>query len=143
LRFAERANPDARKRPVRDVVGFDPARNQGWSAWRAAILVRLSELAADFQAAHGRPPTPPESLKLGPQATLETPEAAHSGRVATDNLAGTGRRAIGGWRNVAAMISRLLSPKGGAGATVNAARVAGASGRVLEAIEARRSTWQT
>jgi hypothetical protein len=64
LRFAARANPDARKRPVREVVGFDPAQNQEWSASRAAILVRLSELAADFHGAHGRPPAPPESPKL-------------------------------------------------------------------------------
>src|SRR5450759_4880473 len=80
LRFAERANPDPRKRPVREVVGVEPALNQRWSARRAAIQVRHSELAADFQAAHGRPPTPVESLKLAQQATLETREAKHEPR---------------------------------------------------------------
>jgi len=50
---------------------------------------------------------------------------------------------LGGPKNVAAMISRALSPKVAPGATVNAAWVADASGRVLEAMEARRSTWQT
>jgi len=145
LRFAERANPDPRKRPVREVVGVDPALNQRWSARRAAILVRHSELAADFQAAHGRPPTPVESLKLAQQATLETREAKHEPRTLAEQRATWQAQAVevlGGRRNVAAMISRALSPKVAPAATVDAAWVADASARVLEAMEARRSTWQ-
>src|SRR5450631_1464398 len=145
LRFAERANPDPRKRPVREVVGVDPALNQRWSARRAAILVRHSELAADFQAAHGRPPTPVESLKLAQQATLATRDAKHEPRTLAEQRATWQTQALevlGGPNNVAAMISRALSPKVAPGATVDSAWVTNASTRVLQAMEARRSTWQ-
>lgn len=42
LRFAERANPDARKRPVREVVGFDPHGTKGGPpgeppSWSASV----------------------------------------------------------------------------------------------------------
>src|SRR5450759_1740897 len=145
LRFAERANPDPRKRPVREVVGVDPALNQRWSARRAAILVRHSELAASFQAAHGRPPTPVESLKLAQQATLATREAKHEPRTLAEQQQTWRAQAVevlGGPKNVAAMISRTLSPKVAPGAVVDSAWVTGASSRVLQAMEARRSTWQ-
>src|SRR5680860_1407268 len=56
LRFEERPNPGARKRPVREIVGVDPALSQRWSARRASIETRRTELAADFQRTHGRPP---------------------------------------------------------------------------------------
>jgi DNA primase catalytic core len=146
LRFAERANPDPRKRPVREVVGVDPALNQRWSARRSAILVRHSELAAGFQAAHGRPPTPVESLKLAQQATLETREAKHEPRTLAEQRQTWQAQAVevlGGPKKTAAMISRALSPRVAPGATVDSAWVTDASTRVLEAMEARRSTWQT
>jgi conjugative relaxase-like TrwC/TraI family protein len=146
LRFAERANPDARKRPVREVVGVDPGLNQRWSARRAAILMRHSELAAGFQAAHGRPPTPVESLKLAQQATLQTREAKHEPRTLNEQRATWRAQAVevlGGGKNVAAMISRALSPEVAPGAIVDSAWVAHASARVLAAMEERRSTWQT
>jgi TrwC relaxase/Glycosyl hydrolases family 32 N-terminal domain len=146
LRFAERANPDARKRPVREVVGVDPALNQRWSARRAAILVRHSELAADFQANHGRPPTPVESLHLAQQATLQTREAKHEPRTLAEQRATWRTQAVevlGGPKKVSAMISRSLSPEVAPGATVDSAWVADASARVLAAMEERRSTWQT
>jgi DNA primase catalytic core len=146
LRFEQRANPDAHNRPVREVVGVDPALNQRWSARRAAVLVRHSALAADFQAAHGRPSTPVESLKLAQQATLETREAKHEPRALAEQRQTWRAQAVevlGGRENVAAMISLALSPRVAPGATVDSAWVADASGRVLEAMEARRSTWQT
>src|SRR5215208_3072049 len=64
VRFAARPNPDPRKRPVREIVGVDPALTARWSARRADIQTRRGELAGDFQCAHGRPPTPVESLQL-------------------------------------------------------------------------------
>ena len=80
VRFAVRADADPRKRPVREIVGVDPALNQRWSTRRASIEVRRGELAATFQADHGRPPTPVESIQLAQQATLETREAKHEPR---------------------------------------------------------------
>ena len=87
VRFAERPNPDPRLRPVREIVGVDPALNARWSTRRAAIQTRRGELAADFQRVHGRPPTPVESLKLAQQATLETRDAKHEPRTLTEQRA--------------------------------------------------------
>ena len=80
VRFAERPNPDPRKRPVREIVGVDPALNQRWSSRRVSIDARRGELAAEFQHRHGRPPTPVEMLRLAQQATLETRDAKHEPR---------------------------------------------------------------
>ena len=51
VRFTERPNPDPRKRPVREIVGVDPALNERWSARRKVIVVRQGELATRFQQA--------------------------------------------------------------------------------------------
>jgi DNA primase catalytic core len=145
LQFVERANPDARKRPVREVVGVDPGLNQRWSARRAVIVACHRELADDFQSAHGRPPTPVESLKLAQQATLATREAKHEPRTLSEQRAVWRAQAVemlGGRENVAAMISRALSPKVAPGPVVDSTWVADTSARVLDAMEARRSTWQ-
>ena len=84
VRFAERPNPDPRLRPVREIVGVDPALNARWSTRRAAIETRRGELAAGFQRVHGRPLTTVESLKLAQQATLETRDAKHVPRSLTE-----------------------------------------------------------
>src|SRR3954454_7084334 len=50
VRFAERPNPDPRKRPVREIVGVAPGLTGRWSARRHAIQTRQGQLAAVFQA---------------------------------------------------------------------------------------------
>ena len=80
VRFADRPDTDPGKRPVREIVGVDPALNQRWSTRRVLIKVRQGELAARFQRDHGRPPTPVEALQLAQQATLETRDAKHEPR---------------------------------------------------------------
>ena len=45
VRFAERPGTDPAKRPVREIVGVDPALNRRWSRRRASIEVRRGELA--------------------------------------------------------------------------------------------------
>jgi conjugative relaxase-like TrwC/TraI family protein len=71
VRFAERPGTDPAKRPIREIVGVDPALNQRWSSRRMLIKDRQGELATQFQRDHGRPPTPVEALDLAQQATLE------------------------------------------------------------------------
>jgi conjugative relaxase-like TrwC/TraI family protein len=78
VRFAERPSTDPGKRPIREIVGVDPRLNQRWSTRRACIDARRGELAVQFQADHGRPPTPVEALHLAQQATLETRDAKHN-----------------------------------------------------------------
>jgi len=78
--FAERAATDLNKRSVREIVGVDEGLSGAWSARRASIDARRGELAAAFQAAHGRAPSAVEALALAQQATLETREAKHEPR---------------------------------------------------------------
>ena len=52
LSFQDRPNPDARKRPIREVVGVDPHLNQRWSARRASIQARRAN-----SRGRSRPPT--------------------------------------------------------------------------------------
>ena len=118
LRFAERPDQDPRKRPVREIVGVDPALTARWSARRAAIEARRGVLAADFQSAHGRPPTPVESLQLAQQATLETRQAKHQPRSLAEQrrawFAPSSRRA-GRARRRAAHGAQGAQPRGIAG----------------------------
>ena len=58
VQFAERPNEDARKRPIREIVGVDPELNRRFSKRRLNVEDRRKVLAAAFQATHGRPPTP-------------------------------------------------------------------------------------
>src|SRR5665811_257746 len=84
--------------------------------------------------------------KLAQQATLQTREAKHEPRTLAEQRATWRAQAVevlGGPKKVAAMISRSLSPTVAPGAIVDSAWVADASARVLEAMEQRRSTWQT
>jgi DNA primase catalytic core len=145
VRFTERPNPDPRLRPVREIVGVDPALNARWSARRAAIETRRGELAADFQGIHGRPPTPVESLKLAQQATLETRDAKHQPRTLTEQKAAWLAQAgevLGGQQAVHNMVRAALHPHPVVGTPVNARWVKDTAGRVLAAMEERRSTWQ-
>jgi conjugative relaxase-like TrwC/TraI family protein len=95
VRFADRSDTDSGKRPIREIVGVEPALNQRWSSRRMLIKDRQGDLSARFQRDHGRPPTPVEALQLAQQATLETPRrqtrtSQPSGAV--QHLAHPGRR---------------------------------------------------
>jgi conjugative relaxase-like TrwC/TraI family protein len=144
LRFAERPNPDPRKRPVREIVGVDPALITRWSARRAAIEARRGVLAADFQQTHGRPPTPVESLQLAQQATLETREAKHEPRSLAEQRRTWFAQAVdvlGGPDAMQLMVEQALHPEAST-SQVDAAWLETAADRVLSAMEERRSTWQ-
>lgn len=147
VRFAERESPDPRKRPIREIVGIDPRLNERWSARRVSIQARRAELARDFQTAHGRPPSPVESIKLAQQATLETREAKHEPRTLTEQRLqwrGQAREVLGGEEAIQSMLARSV----GAGTAakpvrVNRKWVVETSREIRNAMQARRSTWQT
>ncbi|WP_137121114.1 MobF family relaxase [Segeticoccus rhizosphaerae] len=147
VQFAEREGADPRKRTVREIVGVDPALNERWSARRASIETRRGQLAADFQRAHGRPPTPIESVRLAQQATLETRDAKHEPRTLDRQRASWSREAqevLGGRDAVKSMVTTALGAGRGQhmqpGQTVDTADVARV---VIGQLESRRSTWQT
>src|SRR5215203_5138569 len=146
LRFAERPNPDPRLRPVREIVGVDPGLNARWSTRRAAIQTRQGELAARFQRDHGRPPTPVEAFRLAQQATLETRDAKHEPRTLDEQRATWHAQAVetlGGPDAVQEMIKRTLNPISMTSPRVDGEWETATAKKVLEAVEERRSTWQS
>jgi hypothetical protein len=146
VRFAERPGTDPTKRPIREIVGVDPRLNQRWSTRRAHINTRRGELAIQFQNDHGRPPAPVEALHLAQQATLETRDAKHEPRSLAEQRATWRAEAaatLGGFDAVTVMVRHALTPAIGPSSTVDAAWVSQTAGRVLEAMEEHRSTWQT
>jgi conjugative relaxase-like TrwC/TraI family protein len=113
VRFEARPTDDPRKRPIREVAGVDPALNKHWSSRRESIEARRRLLAKDFQATHGRPPSPIESIQLAQQATLLTRDAKHEPRSLDQQRAAWARQAaqtLGGTRQVQAMIAATLTP---------------------------------
>ena len=144
VRFAERANPDPRKRCVREIVGVDPALNQRWSTRRVAIVARRGEVAGHFQQDHGRPPTPVEMIQLAQRATLETRDPKHEPRTLAEQRTAWHRQAVEvlGSEHVDLVVAAALSPTTPSLSTVDNAWVSATSVRVLDEVEQRRSTWQ-
>ena len=148
LTFAPRPGTEPGKRPIREVVGVDPALNQRWSTRRAAIQARRGELATTFQGDHGRPPSVVEAIQLAQQATLETRDAKHEPRTLTEQRQAWAEQAqdvLGGPAGVRAMVTSALSAARGhatPATMVDAAWVRETAVRVRDEIAARRSTWQ-
>ena len=149
VRFEERPtgvnDGDARKRPVREVVGVDPALNARFSKRRASVEDRRKVLAADFQRTHGRPPTPVETLQLAQQATLETREAKHEPRSLAEQRSAWHAEAVdvlGTAQHVEEMVRDTLSPRTAARSPADARWFGEAADRIVTAMEDRRATWQ-
>jgi DNA primase catalytic core len=145
VRFLERPGSDARKRPVREIVGVDPELNARWSSRRISIEARRSVLAAQFQTAHGRPPSPSEAIALAQQATLETRDAKHASRSLGEQR--------GAWREQAAdvlgsdgaldrMVAGALFRHESARSRVTAQWVSNCAETVLSQVQQCRATWQ-
>jgi hypothetical protein len=146
IRFAERPGTDPAKRPIREIVGVNPALNQRWSSRRVLIKARQGELAAQFQRDHGRPPTPVEALQLAQQATLETRDAKHEPRSLAEQRTvwhAQAAETLGGPDAVQAMITHALNPLSAPSPAVDAGWVAMTAEKVLAAVEEHRSTWQS
>jgi conjugative relaxase-like TrwC/TraI family protein len=145
VRFAERADGDPRLRPIREIVGVDPALNRRWSARRASIESRREELAQQFQRDHGRPPTPVEMLHLAQQATLETRTAKHEPRSPTEQRTcwhNEAAQVLGGLQAVDAMVHAVVHPSDEISPIIDTDWIAAAANRMLTAMEKHRSTWQ-
>lgn len=145
VRFDERPNEDARKRPVREIVGVDPDLNRRFSKRRANVEDRRKVLAAAFQATHGRPPTPVETIQLSQQATLETREAKHEPRSLAEQRETWNREAVevlGTPQRVKQMVHGALHPKGAAQSLADSAWFAKTTDRIVTTMEGARSTWQ-
>jgi len=146
VRFAERTDTDHGKRPVREIVGVNPALNQRWSSRRVLIKDRQGELAARFQRDHGRPPTPVEALQLAQRATLETRDPKHEPRSLAEQRTAWHAQAaetLGGPDAVEAMINNALNPTSAPSPAMDAEWVAATAEKVLATVEEHRATWQS
>jgi hypothetical protein len=146
VRFADRPDTDPSKRPIREIVGVDPALNQRWSTRRVLIKDRQGELAARFQCDHGRPPTPIEALQLAQRATLETREAKHEPRSLAEQRTAWHTQAtetLGGPDAVQTMITHALHPGCMPSGVVDVEWLTATAEKVLAAVEEHRSTWQS
>lgn len=144
LRFAERPSSDVRKRSVREIVGIEARLLSRWSARRAAIDSRRAELATDFQAAHGRAPTPIEAIHLAQRATLETRNHKHEPRSVGQQRAAWRREAletVGGPPGLTRMLARTLNPSPAEDANV-LPPLADLARHILTVVAAQRATWQ-
>ncbi|WP_051613694.1 MobF family relaxase [Rhodococcus sp. UNC23MFCrub1.1] len=70
VQFEDRARADG-KRPVREIVGFDPELLSEFSR-RDAIMDRARELTEEYRTEHGRTPSKAQQIRLVQQATLDT-----------------------------------------------------------------------
>ncbi|WP_239111767.1 MobF family relaxase [Phycicoccus sonneratiae] len=147
LVFAERPGTDRTKRPIREVVGVDPRLNRRWSSRRASIEHRRAQLAAAFQADHGRPPTTIEAIHLAQQATLETRDGKHEPRTLAEQREAWREQAeevLGGSYAVHAMVTKALTaPRPASSVRVDEAWVADTADVVRDTLQATRATWQT
>ncbi|MGH8880105.1 MAG: AAA family ATPase, partial [Stackebrandtia sp.] len=144
LRFAERPDPDPRKRPIREVVGVDPALNTQWSKRRESINARRAELATQFQRDHGRPPTPLEAIDLAEQANLETRDAKHEPRTTAQMRKVWHDEAIttlGSAQAIDAMVVAAFNAPAVPAQTVNTAWVTQTAADIIERVSAGRATW--
>ena len=146
LCFEERPNADARKRPVREIVGIDGDLNTRFSKRRHSVEARRTELAADFQRSHGRPPTPVETLHLAQQATLETRDAKHEPRTLAQQREAWHAEALevmGSRQRLQPNASlRPAARPARPPQTADSAWVATAADRIVETMEGSRATWQ-
>ncbi|WP_142027252.1 MobF family relaxase [Blastococcus colisei] len=144
--FADRSGTEAGKRPVREIVGVDARLLTAWSARRRAINARRGDLAAVFEADHGRPPTAVEAIGLAQQATLETRDTKHEPRSLGQQREAWRREAsglIGGPPGIARMLDRVLAPhRPTPSPRATDTWVRKAAERLLETVSGQRATWQ-
>ncbi|RMB57062.1 toprim domain-containing protein [Tessaracoccus antarcticus] len=143
IRFAERADTELGKRPVREVVGVPGELLQRWSSRRVAIVARQAKLAARFQDEHGRPPTPVEAIKLAQQATLETRDAKHEPRSLDQQRATWRAEAVQvvGEEGINDLVAAATTPNQGV-QPITSEWVSSTAREVVAAVEGSRATWQ-
>jgi conjugative relaxase-like TrwC/TraI family protein len=149
VRFTERPSPQGR-RPVREIDGIDARLLEVWSSRRADITSRQGQLAAAFQADHGRAPTRIESLALAQQANLETRPDKHEPRSLREQRdqwraeadAVLAPVAMLGTRPSPTMVASVLGRGRDVGAWGRDMSRDVLARRVVDVLESSRSTWQ-
>ncbi|GAB7007282.1 hypothetical protein JCM18899A_47570 [Nocardioides sp. AN3] len=146
VRFENRSNgvKGVDKRPVREVVGVDDRLAKTWSKRDTLIEARRRELAAAFQAEHGRPPTEGEAVTLKKQAWEQTRQAKHAPRAEADQRTAWRSEAIdilGSEQAVHDMVDDCLGHRTDA-QDVTDTWVDETARAVVERVSEDRATWQ-
>ncbi|GAA1651932.1 MobF family relaxase [Nocardia ninae] len=133
------------KRPIREIVGARTDLLRVWSKRAAAIEDKLTDLASQFQADHGREPTPNELLDLGQEATLRTRTGKPAARTHAEQRLDWRTDAVevlGGEDAVAAMVTDMLNQQLPHRDTVTDAWIAATAAHVVDTVAETRATWQ-
>mgnify|MGYP000853116990 CR=1 FL=1 len=143
VRFADRPGSDP-ERPVREIVGVDPALLQRWSQRDKMITRAQGDLVADFQQRHGRTPTPTELYDLAQRATLETREAKHEPRSLAEQRRVWAAQAeeVLGRGGTARMLVRALTRRPLPSRTIDEAWLQRLADNVVSVVQRNRSWWQ-
>lgn len=148
IRFAERPDEDG-KRPVREIVGVDPALARFWSKRRADITARQQLLAAEFTRTYGRAPDFAEQTRLFGRANTDTRRGKHAPRSQVEQRAAWRDEAsalLGSNESLAAMLAGVdvrVSPMPmEATATIDEQWVAWTATDVVRSVAERASTWR-
>ena len=149
LTFTERSDAAAAvaggRRTIREIAGVPEQLLTVWSVRRARIEVRRAQLAASFQAKHGRPPTPIEAVKLAQQATLETRDAKHAPRSEAEQRRQWRTEAVevlGSDRKVAKLVRSVTARRLVPVVVVDPSTVQEIVQATQRVVAAGRSTWQ-
>jgi len=131
------------KRPVYEIAGVDPRLLARWSSRRHQVTARTTELVAQFQADHERPPTPLEKLALAQQATLETRQAKHQPRSEAEQRATWRVEAerVLGPGELAQMLTTVMSQPRPRAPEVDDTFISRTAQRVITIVESERSSW--
>lgn len=136
------------KRAVREIDGVDPELMRQWSSRRVVIDARRAELATEFTAAHGRPPTPKEAIALAQEATLDTREAKHEPRSMDEQRtqwraqADAHFAAKGAEHGVDTMLDTVRSTLGPEARSLSERERDDLAARALRTVEDSRAQWQ-
>ncbi|WP_155981039.1 MobF family relaxase, partial [Nocardia sp. CNY236] len=144
LVFAERADSDPNKQPVREIVGVDPLLNTYWSQRDKAVTARLSELTIEHQAIHGREPLPVEMYRLVQRAVLESRKRKREPRPLSEQRARWQHEAItvlGGAKAVADMVAAALRQPAAWRVRIDAEWISRRADQVVATLSAQRSVW--
>lgn len=143
VRFVDRPGSDP-ERPVREILGIDPALLKRWSQRDQMITRAQGELVADFQQRHGRTPTPTELYDLAQRATLETREAKHEPRSLAEQRQAWAAQAdeVLGRGGVARMLSRALARRPLPTRVIDEAWLQALATNVVSVVQRHRSWWQ-
>jgi len=145
VEFVERPGTARDKRPVREIVGVPVELCDRWSERRKAITVRQRELAREFQATHGRPPTPVEAVALAQQANLESRGAKQEPRSEAEQRRvwrAEALEVLGSEPAVDDVVASTHRPADSTRPSVTSAWVREAAERLIAEVESRRATWQ-